>query len=756
MATLGSVAEQDAAAQQSAEPGPLRRLPRALPASSGTEVSVVAPCYNEEANVEALTERTLRMFDDHGLRGELILVDDASTDRTAAVIDALAAEHPRVIALHHERNRGIEGGWRSGFERSRGSYVCFIDADLQNLPEDIWRLYEEIRFTSADMVQGYRSTIGRLRDARYTLSKGLNFLLNTIFGMRMHDSKSGFVLATREAVEDVLDHRLRYRYFQTFITIAAHAKNYSIGQIETLFQDRNAGKSFIGRFPLKLLLAVLWDIAKAFVEYRVFRRRRSVLGEYVAAHPPEQQDPPLRGPLRRMLYALFFLSMPLHKWLITRNARWLLERLKQSQWLSPEALRELQERRLRRLVRHAYRTTPYYRRALDEAGLRPEDINHLEDLQRLPLLTKDAVRKHLYFDLFSKSHHKPDMLRVATSGSTGEPFVVYVERRQLEMRWAATIRSMEWTGWRWGDPQARLWHQTLGMSLSQTLRERLDAFLMRRLFIPAYELRSDNLPGFLRKLARRRPVLIDGYAESFNFLAYFAQQQGIADLRPRAIMSSAQTLPEQVRQTIERQFQTEVFDKYGSREFSGIAYECARHSGHHVVAESYVVELLKDGRPAQPGEIGEVVITDLNNYCMPLIRYRIGDLAVAMDNTAPCACGRGLPRIGRIEGRVQSIVLCKNGTWLPGTFFAHFFKDHEFAVRQYQVVQEEAGRFELKVVKGAQFSDERFQEILGDLRRVVGADMEVDVRFVDSIPLGRTGKRQGVVSKLGLEFQALR
>src|SRR6185295_20378238 len=119
------------------------------------------------------------------------------------------------------------------------------------------------------------------------------------------------------------------------------------------------------------------------------------------------------------------------------------------------------------------------------------------------------------------------------------------------------------------------------------------------------------------------------------------------------------------RQIIESNFQCGVFDKYGSREFSGIAYECEAHEGHHIVAENYIVEILKDGVPAEPGELGEVVITDLNNFCMPLIRYRVGDLAVAMDNTKTCPCGRGLPRIGRIEGRTQAIIFGPNGLFMP-------------------------------------------------------------------------------------------
>jgi phenylacetate-CoA ligase len=221
-------------------------------------------------------------------------------------------------------------------------------------------------------------------------------------------------------------------------------------------------------------------------------------------------------------------------------------------------------------------------------------------------------------------------------------------------------------------------------------------------------------------------------------------------------MSSAQVLPDNTRALIEEGFSTTVYDKYGAREFSGIAYQCGESRDHHVMDESYIVELLVNGRPAEPGEVGEVVITDLNNFSVPLIRYRIGDLATAVD-VAPCPCGRGLSRIGRIQGRTQAIVYCGNGTWLPGTFFHHFFKDHEYAIRSFQVHQERKGAFTLRIVKNKQFSDAAFTKILEELRHYVGdrSQTAIDVEFVDEIPLLRTGKHSPVVSTVREDFQSL-
>jgi phenylacetate-CoA ligase len=719
------------------------------------ELSVIAPCYNEEGNLRELVNRLQTAFKTKNIAGEIVLVDDGSKDGTGDMVDQLTAENSNVVSVHHHTNRGVVTGWKSGLEASHGDLVCLIDADLQNLPEDVCRLYREIRVSGADVVQGYRSSVGRLRDSRYLLSRTLNVILNTTFRMALRDNKSGFIMCRRDVLADILRHRCKYSYFQSLIMVAAKSKGYTIREIETLFESRLVGKSFIPRVPLVVISKTLIDIGKAVFEYRIFDQRTTILGEYLQRLPPLNPELETMSGWRQVLFGLYVWTMPLHAWLISRNVQIYYEQLKRSQWLTPQQIKEIQERKLRELIHQAYHHVAYYRDLFDQLGLTPADIRTLEDLQKLPLLDKKTVRKHIYFDLLSDNHDKRKMLKITTSGSTGEPFVCYADKYQLEMRWAATLRSMEWTGYRFGDRQARLWHQTIGMTWTQAIRERLDALLSRRMFIPAYEMSDKNLPYSMAKLRNFRPTLIDGYAESFNFLAQYIKHHGVEGVRPKGIISSAQALPEQSRNLIESAFRCGVFDKYGSREFSGIAYDSDSRDGHLIVAENYIVEILKDGRAARPGELGEVVITDLNNRCMPLIRYRVGDLAVALDNSLPSKCGRGLPRIGRIEGRAQAVIIGANGNYLPGTFFMHFFKDFDHVVRQFQIIQDRLGHLIIKIVKADRFNNGLFDEILSGLRRYVGKEMEIEVEFVTSIPMVRTGKHQATISHLGLDFQNL-
>lgn len=458
---------------------------------------------------------------------------------------------------------------------------------------------------------------------------------------------------------------------------------------------------------------------------------------------------------RRLRFEAYFATMPLHAWMIRgRKTRAAYFELKKSEFFTQQQLKELQLRRLQALILHAYETSPFYRARLEGMNLSPQDIRSLEDLAKLPFLTKDDVRENLNNGLLSTVVSRKHMLRINTSGSTGRPFTIFADRSQLEVRFASTLRALEWTGWRFGDRQARLWHQTLGMSRLQVLRERIDAWFLRRLFIPAFEISPQNIEGFVGQIRNHEPILVDGYAESLNFLATYVRKGNHPGFSPLAIMSSAQALPVNTRKVIEDGFSTKVFDKYGSREFSGIAYECQGHYGHHVVDECYIVELLVDGRPAQPGEVGEVVITDLYNRATPMIRYRIGDLAVAFDDSKPCSCGLAHSRIGDIEGRTQAIVHCADGTWLPGTFFAHFFKDYEDVLRFFQIEQSEKGIFYLKVVKNEGHTDEKMTRLLDHLEKYVGGTRIV-VNYVDEIPLVRTGKRSPVVSTVVEDFQVL-
>jgi len=224
-------------------------------------LSVIAPCFNEKDNVDLLVDRTIATFDAMGIPAELLLIDDGSHDATWDRITGKAQADPRVRGVRHEVNCGIEGAWHSGLRTANGRLTCLIDADLQNRPEDIESLYRAYLRDVPDLVQAVRHPMRGVRRCRL-FSRGLNLLLNVVFGMKLRDNKSGFVLARRETLTELLQHEREYRYFQSFIGAAAGVRGYLITEVDTDFDQRHAGKSFLSRFPILVSLRIVREMIR--------------------------------------------------------------------------------------------------------------------------------------------------------------------------------------------------------------------------------------------------------------------------------------------------------------------------------------------------------------------------------------------------------------------------------------------------------------------------------------------------------------
>jgi len=716
-------------------------------------LAVIAPLFNEEENVQQLVARLNSIAPSTPCQMEIILVDDGSSDQTFARAKGLeTVSDVSLRVLSHSSNRGIVTAWRTGLEASEAQYACLIDGDLQNPPEEIPDLLAACWSQPEALVQGVRSPVTRNHGDRLVLSRVFNSILNATLRDDARDNKSGFILGRRKNILQGLPLTTYTIFPQSFIRASARKRGFQFLEVNTSFHDRQFGKSFLERrgYWFNGLLALL-DLPLAALRYRG-RPDWTLKGTVRPDIPAKRTQEAARSRSSIVRERFYFSTLPIHSWQISKfETSEAYSFLTESQFFPRDVIRSFQEERLESLLAHAASRVPYYRNRISASNSGP--MSHWGLLSGVPLLSKDLVRGNAHMRLFSETYDPKTVQRIKTSGSTGEPFVTYADAYQLGIRFATTLRAHRWTGWDFGDPQVRLWHQRLGMSGSQARREWLDARLLNRSFVPAFEFDQHALAQLIVHLNDRKPILIDGYAESLNFLATYLDGREKLEFQPSAVMSSAQTLTAQTRKKIEGALNTKVIDKYGAREFSGIAYQCGHDDRFHVMDESYVVEILVDGRPAEPGEVGEVVITDLNNYTFPLIRYRIGDLAMQAEQS-PCECGRQLSSLGRIEGRTQALVFCANGRWLPGTFFAHFFKDFDFAIRFFQIHQEIAGEFTLFIVPAAGWTAATWNSIEDQLREFIGST-HVSVEIVNSIPMTLTGKRTPVVSRVKVDFQGL-
>jgi phenylacetate-CoA ligase len=422
-------------------------------------------------------------------------------------------------------------------------------------------------------------------------------------------------------------------------------------------------------------------------------------------------------------------------------------RLRHTQFDPPETVQARQWGAVLAQVRHAAATVPFYRDRLAAAGLCPDDVRTPEDYRRLPLLTKADLRDH-GARLRSAAFAGAPLHRKDTSGSTGVSVTVYVDEASQQHKRACTLRADEWSGWRFGERVAKLWGDRGGLRQGWrgTLR---NALLERVTYLDTLKVTDAALADFAAKLLRSPPSLIFGHAHSVYLFAEYLRGAGIT-LRPRGVISTAMVLHSWQRRATEEVLGCAVTNRYGCEEVSLIACECERHRGLHVNADGVYVELLRDGRPAGPGEPGSVVVTDLTNRAMPLLRYQVGDVASWAGRR--CPCGRGLPLLERVEGREADYVVTPSGELISGISLTDHFATRIPGVAQVQIVQEEVSRFLFRVVRGPDFgpaSLDRLRELVDER---FGPGVEFACEYPERIPQEPSGKYRFCISHVANPF----
>jgi phenylacetate-CoA ligase len=426
----------------------------------------------------------------------------------------------------------------------------------------------------------------------------------------------------------------------------------------------------------------------------------------------------------------------------------LLRYLQTTERWSGEALRDLQLGLLRRLLRHAYQHTTYFRDVMDERGMRPEDIESAADLHRLPLLDRSTVRATMDSRLAGAG--PAPTIKKSTSGTTGEPVVVKYNAESRHWRDATRWRGYGWGGYRIGMRAMHYWgFGPPNPSWLKRQKTAIDHYVKRDLYIDCTPRSEEAMTDAVRQLVRFRPQAMVAYAAGAAALAKFVNDQGLREWDDIPVLVGAERLWPQDREQILRAFGP-AFETYGCREVMLMASECEAHSGMHTSMETMVVEIIvrnPDGstRSAQPGETGEVVITDLHNLSCPMIRYVNGDLAVAHADEV-CECGRSLTKIGPVEGRTTETLRDGRGNAVGGLVFNILFGVMDAVANKFQVVQKKDGAVVMKVVptSGPVLPEANRRAIHQFANKYLpGAPFAIE--YVDDIPLTAAGKRKVVV-----------
>jgi phenylacetate-CoA ligase len=387
---------------------------------------------------------------------------------------------------------------------------------------------------------------------------------------------------------------------------------------------------------------------------------------------------------------------------------------------------------LNRVIGHARETVPYYR------GLGFQ----CNDLAQFPLLSKELVREQSD-RLISDAHRHEFLIEKKTSGSTGVPLRIRIDSRGMAWKRAATLRSDEWSGWTRGQSVAKAWgnpeyrhHGFKGWMRNQ--------FHERAIHLDTLKMDDAALRQFANQLIRRRFGLIYGHAHSVYLVAQFLRDHGMTPKPPSGIITTAMVLHDFQRRLIEDVFHCPVTNRYGCEEVSLIACECPAHQGLHINVDSVFVEILANGQPVRPGQAGKIIITDLSNFAMPLIRYEVGDVASWADGT--CPCGRPSPRLVSIEGREADYVVTGSGQLVSGISLTENFATLVPGIAQLQIIQERIDHFRFRIVRGPDFSAESERRIAQLVRERFGTPTRFTCEFVNRIPQEPSGKYRFCIS----------
>lgn len=418
--------------------------------------------------------------------------------------------------------------------------------------------------------------------------------------------------------------------------------------------------------------------------------------------------------------------------------------LEEWQWWSRAAISRLQLERLSALVRHAGKSSPFYRDLFKAHGFDSENLSSLLPFQQLPVTTKTDIRNNT--DRFiSATSRKEELLAAKTGGSTGVSLNLYFDEQCQQMRNSAQLMADRWAGWELGMKKAAVWgNPPVPATLKQKFRHHL---LDRTIYLDTMDLNEQSMGEFVELWRKERPGAVFGHAHSIYLFARYLLDKDIKTLRPKAIVATSMMLLDHERRAIEEAFDCAVTNRYGCEEVGLIACECEQHNGMHLNLPHVYVEFLdENNEPVKAGEPGKIVLTDLNNYAMPLIRYRVEDVGVPSDRE--CGCGRGLPLMERLEGRVADFLVKPDGGRVAGISLVERTLTKVPGVEQMQLVQESLDRIEINRVKGKDYGSQTDEALIREFREVFDSSVTLVINDVDWIAQEVSGKYRFSICKV--------
>ncbi|CAJ37098.1 putative capsular polysaccharide biosynthesis protein [Methanocella arvoryzae MRE50] len=418
-------------------------------------------------------------------------------------------------------------------------------------------------------------------------------------------------------------------------------------------------------------------------------------------------------------------------------------RLLKNQWKSYEEHKAEQEQQLVNIINFAYRNVPFYRRLFSMHGLKPEDVRTLEDLEKLPIITKEMINEN--WEAFKPVQlNRIKYTTAATGGTSGTPLNYRLSNFDRFLSGAILYRGWGYGGYKLGDRMVFLAGSSLDVGLKPGLVTRAHEVARNLKKLSSFDMGDKEMREYARVINSFKPKFLRGYASSLSTFATWLELNDVKVNPPEGIFTTSEKLYPAMRKKIAEVFDCQVFDTYGLSDGGVTAFECPEHSGLHIDTERSIMEVV-DGTGAQitKGE-GRIVATSLYNYAMPFIRYDTTDDGYLTDEM--CGCGRGYKLLKEVKGRSTDILLTPEGKHVHGWFFLYIFWEQK-GIKEYQVVQESLDRIVIKLVPDKSFKERQLEEIR-EIVRQRSEGWTVEFQIVDHIERTTSGKFKFIVSHI--------
>ncbi len=432
------------------------------------------------------------------------------------------------------------------------------------------------------------------------------------------------------------------------------------------------------------------------------------------------------------------LVLPLHERLRGREAMVHYRRLRQDFWQGKGSLRDFREARLQALIGHCLTHVPFYRDRLKAAGVgHPQEVT-LDALSALPPLERDEVRANL--DGLCADSHRGQLIRYSTGGSTGQPLVFYTDRVKEARHNAYKLYARSWFGVRPGDRQVDFWGSPIELSHRSRMHAAKDRWLLNQTVLSAFDLTASRLEAYIAFLKRFRPRLVYGYPTVIFRVAAHLRDRGIplGRWRPELVACTAEALYDHERKVIGAAFECPVVNEYGSRDAGLIAHE-SPGGALRVAAEHVVVEV---DQP-RPDGVGDLLVTNLDAYGMPLLRYRVGDRASL--GPALAEGSTRWPTLGTLAGRSNDFLVGRGNKLVHSLAPIYVLREIP-GIRQFKVVQYPDRSLEIQLVTTHRLGGAVLGDIQRRMRRILDLQVPVRLTFPDTISPEESGKYRWVVS----------